>query len=400
MNRTLWQLILVLAFLTFGFLHAYDSSYFSAHALCPFGGLASLYPLLTEGVFVHRIHGSSLFLFAAVILAALLLGRVFCGWFCPLGAIGEWPRKLGKKIGLQQIDPTGLPDTLLKLLKYLLLALILYFVWFTGELFYRGWCPWSAFMTIFEPDELIEDVLFGGLILAAIVGLSMVIERFFCRYLCPLGAALAIFNRFSIVKPVREADCRGCKVCERVCPVNIKVASMEKINSGECIRCYRCVDGCPEGSSLTLKPGPLRPHHAGIAAVLVIALTIGISMHLGYWERGRVLASAGTGHSRGQESYIPAAEDDLEECEEEGGTVIEPAGAPVRQEGAGAIPPALEGITAMNTLEEAAHAAGLTLEEVREAWQLPPGQPGETTLREVMDKSGLSRRHLLERLTP
>jgi len=67
MNRSLWQGIILLAFLVFGFLHAYDNMYPSAHVLFPFGGLVSIYSVITEGTIVHRTHGSSLFLKVVVV---------------------------------------------------------------------------------------------------------------------------------------------------------------------------------------------------------------------------------------------------------------------------------------------------------------------------------------------
>lgn len=89
MNRSFWQGLFVLTAIILAFLHTLDNIYPSAHGLCPFGGLVSLYSIVTTGSFIYRTQGSSLVLLIAVIFTALLLGRVFCGWFCPLGTIGE-----------------------------------------------------------------------------------------------------------------------------------------------------------------------------------------------------------------------------------------------------------------------------------------------------------------------
>jgi len=366
MNRTLWQGIILLTFLVFGFLHAHDNIYPSAHALCPFGGLVSIYSVIAEGTFVHRTHGSSLFLMVAVILSAILLGRIFCGWFCPLGTLGEWSRRLGKRLGIRKIEIDGLLDILLKSLKYILLGAILYLVWSIGELFYKGWCPWSAFMTVFEPDELIEDVLMGGIILVVVLGLSLSIERFFCRYLCPLGAALSIFNRFSLIKPIRREECRNCNACNKVCPVDIDLTSMETINDSNCIRCYKCVDKCPEKGAFTFNKKSLKSYQAGLIAVLVIGITITSTIQMGYWERGRTLSSQGLGSTQATMENI-----DLE----------------------------FQEITANKSLEEISEMTGLSVATIIDAWNLPDSYSSQSTLREVSEETGLSRRQLIIKLT-
>ena len=83
-----------------------------------------------------------------------------------------------------------------------------------------------------------------ALVLAAVVLLSMLVHRPFCRYLCPLGAFYSLFNRFSFYRMELDRDkCVGCKKCERACPMAVEVT--KDINSGECIRCGKCREICP-----------------------------------------------------------------------------------------------------------------------------------------------------------
>ncbi len=70
----------------------------SLHALCPFGGVVSIYQYTTTGSFVKKTHESSFILMWIVFALTLLVGPVFCGWVCPLGSVQEWLGKLGKKI--------------------------------------------------------------------------------------------------------------------------------------------------------------------------------------------------------------------------------------------------------------------------------------------------------------
>ena len=86
-----------------------------------------------------------------------------------------------------------------------------------------------------------------ALVLAVIVAASMGIHRPFCRYLCPLGAFYAWFNRFSFFQMRLDAKkCIDCKACERVCPMAVEVT--KDINSPECIRCGVCKTVCPTGA--------------------------------------------------------------------------------------------------------------------------------------------------------
>jgi len=81
-------------------------------------------------------------------------------------------------------------------------------------------------------------------VLLGFVGLSIVVERFWCRYLCPLGAILAWTNRISLWRiRVNESDCISCGLCTRACPMDLDVPR-EVERGGECIRCRACVHAC------------------------------------------------------------------------------------------------------------------------------------------------------------
>ncbi|MBI4928833.1 MAG: 4Fe-4S binding protein, partial [Anaerolineae bacterium] len=70
----------------------------SLHALCPFGGVVTIYQYATAGTFVQKIHESSFILMIIAFLMALLFGPVFCGWVCPLGSVQEWFAGIGRKL--------------------------------------------------------------------------------------------------------------------------------------------------------------------------------------------------------------------------------------------------------------------------------------------------------------
>ncbi len=86
-----------------------------------------------------------------------------------------------------------------------------------------------------------------ALVLAAVLLAALFIHRPFCRYLCPLGAFYALFNRFSFFQLRLDREkCTGCGACAHVCPMAVEVP--REPDSPECIRCGRCAAVCPEGA--------------------------------------------------------------------------------------------------------------------------------------------------------
>jgi len=69
----------------------------SLHAICPFGGVVSIYEFATIGTFTQKIHESSFILMIAAFILAIGFGPLICGWVCPLGSFQQWIAKVGKK---------------------------------------------------------------------------------------------------------------------------------------------------------------------------------------------------------------------------------------------------------------------------------------------------------------
>ena len=225
--------------------------------LCPFGGLESLKAFVIDGGWLRRVAPSALVLFVIVLVMTLLVGRVFCGWICPLGTVGEWTAQIGRRLG---IKPRSLPPSIdrpLRWLKYVGLLAIITGTWRLGTLVWRDLDPWVAWMHLSAGwSEVAERPWAFVALFGLVIGASLLIERFWCRYLCPLGAALAPLQKLALVKVRREeTTCISCEACNDACPVGLEPLATERVKSAECLACGRCVEACPVERTLSFGLG-------------------------------------------------------------------------------------------------------------------------------------------------
>ena len=258
-------------------------------ALCPLGGLESIYSYLSSGTWLRRVAPSALVLFAAVVGITLLFGRVFCGWICPLGTIGEISAGLARKLGIKRKELPPSLDGALKMLKYVILAVILYYTWSLGTLAWRDYDPWAAWMHLAAGwDEIVSTPWAFAVLFGLVIGAGLFIERFWCRYLCPLGAALAIFQKLSFTKVVRNREtCITCGKCDRSCPMGLAPMSAAKVADADCIACGRCTESCPVEKTLVFSFGGRKVLSAlavGLMGVLLFFGAYGTAKLTGYWQ--------------------------------------------------------------------------------------------------------------------
>ena len=228
----------------------------SLHALCPFGGVVTIYQYATTGNFIQKVHESSFVLMVIAFLTAILFGPAFCGWICPLGTVQEWFSKIGKKLFKNRYNhmmPSRL-DRVLRYLRYLVLAWVLTMTAVSGQLIFADYDPYFALFNFWS-----SEVAVGGLIVLAVtLLLSLVIERPWCKYACPYGAVLGISNLFRIFKIKREpSTCINCSLCSERCPMNIDVENKTTIRHHQCISCLECTSeaSCPVADTVSLKAG-------------------------------------------------------------------------------------------------------------------------------------------------
>lgn len=228
----------------------------SLHALCPFGGVVTLYNLATAGTFIQKIHGSSVILMGIVFFLAILFGPVFCGWVCPLGTFQEWVGKIGRKIFKSKYNyyvPMKVDDVL-RYFRYAVLIWTVYVIGKSGLLLFENIDPYNALFTFWSGEVALPALIILGVTIIS----SLFVERPWCKYACPYGALLGVTNWFSIFKMKRVADtCINCKKCNHVCPMNIEVSGKETIKDHQCIRCYECTseNSCPVPNTVNMIVG-------------------------------------------------------------------------------------------------------------------------------------------------
>jgi polyferredoxin len=222
-------------------LHLYgNSSYPSAHAVCPLGGLENLWTWFAGQSNLQKLFSGTMTLFFFTLVFALIFGRSFCGNLCPFGGLFEFVGKLTKK---KFMLPPAV-DKPLRYLKYVILVLITYMAWKTATLWISPYDPYAAFAHVWKGAEVFNEYFIGFLILVACLLLSLVYERFFCKYLCPAGALYGVVSKISPLK-IKRNPCINCRKCSMKCPMNIDVAKCDTVNSAECIACGICVNVCP-----------------------------------------------------------------------------------------------------------------------------------------------------------
>jgi polyferredoxin len=224
---------------------------------------------------------TAFFLSITVIVITVFLGRVFCGWVCPLGTLNNLVGSLKKKHSKK-------PPLYFHRIKYYILIALLVSSVFTLQLagildpisllirsfsvsiyplvnygaraffdgLYNADIPGVVHISEFIYTMMKKSILsfqqtfyhqgvFIGVIFFTILGLNFLEKRFWCKYLCPLGALLGLLSRFSILKQEVSEGCTSCGMCNTVCQGAALSEDREEWRKTECIACFNCDDICP-----------------------------------------------------------------------------------------------------------------------------------------------------------
>ena len=216
---------------------------------CPIGSL--------QAVLGDRNYKFSFYVLGTMMLFGILFGRMVCGLLCPFGFIQD----LLYKIKVPKLTVPQAIDRKLRYLKYVILAgfvvigpLVFVNAFGMGNPYFcKLICPAGTLeggiplvLSNAALKKTIGKLFFWKVsILVTVILASVLTYRPFCKYLCPLGAFYALFNRFSFYQLTLDHEkCVGCGACERACKMNVRLTQGKDMS--ECIRCGDCRNACPK----------------------------------------------------------------------------------------------------------------------------------------------------------
>ncbi|MBU1317924.1 MAG: 4Fe-4S binding protein [candidate division Zixibacteria bacterium] len=220
-------------------------------AFCPFGGVEALYGLFTTSNFTCALAPLNLSIFLGVIGLTIITKRSFCGWVCPIGTINEWISRLGDKVWPKRPRIPASADRYLRLLRYPVLAVVLYFTYRIGDLVFRGYDPFYIIFSGLGHGTLgyVSYAVMGAFVIGAFFQ-----PMFFCRYFCPLAAALDPFSKIGLMRVSRNKEtCIDCTICNQKCHFGLEPMVANKVTHRDCVNCLECVEACPVDNCLEVK---------------------------------------------------------------------------------------------------------------------------------------------------
>jgi len=217
------------------------------------GGGFSLIDVIRLLSFHNPVFLTNLYWYSLVVIAiglTVIAGRAYCGWLCPFGAFTEilfrltpleWPIR-------------GNADKVLKIIKYINLVILLVIAFVISDKLLAVYLIGiiEPFATFFHLDG---DMISWTWLIAMLV-LSSVVSRFFCRYFCPLGAFFAVIVSVCAFLKLRcfrvnlpQEGCRGCRLAQKECQIDAinydERSHKPSIDGSECMMCNRCSSKCP-----------------------------------------------------------------------------------------------------------------------------------------------------------
>jgi ferredoxin-type protein NapH len=223
---------------------------------CP-GALGSCPMGAMQGVLAEKDLRFPFYVTGFLLVVGAVFGRFVCGWLCPFGLFQDVLHKIPFKGKITKVKG----DKYLKYLKYfILIVFVILLPMLVLDLLGQGtpwFCKWicpSGTLMAGWPLAILNEGIRGAIgwlfawksfILIAVIILSVIIYRPFCRYGCPLGAIYGLFNPVAIYGyQIEENKCTDCGRCQKSCKLDIPVKDTP--NSLDCIRCGNCKKACPE----------------------------------------------------------------------------------------------------------------------------------------------------------
>ncbi len=220
----------------------------------PIASLMNSKVLLLTGQ-LPRIHPAGTLLLLAFLATSLLFRKSFCGWLCPIGTLSEYLGRLGRKLFGRNFRLPRWLDIPLRGIKYILMGLFVYVVVSMSVPAIRQFLESSygmvddvKMLNLFRELSLTGATILGILLLG-----SVVVQNFWCRYLCPYGALMGLVSLASPLRIRRNTGmCIDCAKCAKACPSALPVDRLVTIQSAECLGCMQCIASCPAEGALAL----------------------------------------------------------------------------------------------------------------------------------------------------
>ncbi len=299
-------------------------------AYCPMGGLQALATYLANNSLPCSMSSLQVMMGIALVAAVVLFSKLFCGYICPVGTVQDLLGKARNAMHIKGIKVRNgsAADKVLRIVKYALVFWIFYMTVNASELFCKNLDPYYAIATGFKG----EITLWMSIVTISVTILgSFLVDMFWCRYLCPLGAIsnslkfwlwigvlfglyyaanvlganipwavllgafciigylLEIFHakpKLQILHVVKDnVACNNCGLCIKKCPQHIDIRDFHngKINHVDCTLCGECVASCSTGA---LNIGLCKPTKSKLWNIIPAVLTVGL-IAFGMWAGGK-----------------------------------------------------------------------------------------------------------------
>ena len=228
------------------FLIVFPSAFASA-----FSAVKEAASAFSEGAALTFSPFAKIFLF--LLAFTVIFGRFFCGYACAFGTLGDAvyqlsqfiQKKTGKK--LPRLPKKAVRH--LQLMKYVVLGVIfvLCYLGYSGDVGKNS--PWTVFSLLMKLKLPTGDMIAGIVLFLLIIAGMAIQSRFFCQFLCPMGAIFSMMPVLPSGQLTRDSEncIKGCSICERGCPVQLKLGEND-LREGECLRCNKCISMCPRGN--------------------------------------------------------------------------------------------------------------------------------------------------------
>ena len=300
-------------------------------AFCPMGGLQAFATYLAQNSLPCSMSSLQVMMGLVLVAAVVLFSKLFCGYLCPLGTVQDIIKRLRVKFRIKSVKIANgsAIDKILRIIKYALLFLIFYMTVEESELFCKNLDPYYAVATGFQGEITLWMSIVSICVL--VIG-SLVVDMFWCRYLCPLGAIsnslkfwvwigvlfgiyyianvigagipwavllgafcifgylLEVFNakpKYQILHVLKnESACNNCGLCQKMCPYHIDLRTFHngKINHVDCTLCGECVAACANKAlNVGIKENKVGKFRKVVPALLAVALTL-----FGIWAGGKI----------------------------------------------------------------------------------------------------------------